>query len=42
MSQTALALYQALGFVPIESFREPDKAHLIFLGLPLAQLKFRP
>ncbi|TXT35913.1 MAG: GCN5-like protein N-acetyltransferase [Comamonadaceae bacterium] len=33
----ALALYQQLGFVPIESFREPDKAHLIFLGLPLAQ-----
>ncbi len=33
----ALALYQQLGFVPIESFREPAKAHLIFLGLPLGQ-----
>lgn len=38
----ALALYQDLGFMPIESFREPNKAHLIFLGLPLAQLKSRP
>jgi len=33
----ALALYQELGFVPIASFREPSKAHLIFLGLPLGQ-----
>jgi len=33
----ALTLYQQLGFVPIASFREPDKAHLVFLGLPLAQ-----
>ncbi|MEO8121636.1 MAG: GNAT family N-acetyltransferase [Rhodoferax sp.] len=33
----ALALYQELGFVPIDSFREPSKAHLIFLGLPLGQ-----
>ena len=33
----ALALYQQLGFVPIGSFREPSKAHLIFLGLPLGQ-----
>jgi putative acetyltransferase len=31
----ALALYQQLGFVPISSFREPSKAHLVFLGLPL-------
>jgi len=31
----ALALYQNLGFTPIPSFREPDKAHLTFLGLPL-------
>jgi putative acetyltransferase len=35
----ALALYQELGFVPIASFREPAKAHLIFLGLPLGQPK---
>ncbi len=42
MSQAALALYQALGFAPIESLCEPDKAHLVFLGLPLAQLKSRP
>ena len=33
----ALALYQQLGFMPIASFREPSKAHLIFLGLPLGQ-----
>ncbi|WPC68889.1 GNAT family N-acetyltransferase [Rhodoferax ferrireducens] len=33
----ALALYQQLGFVPISSFREPSKAHLVFLGLPLGQ-----
>ncbi|MDO8248965.1 MAG: GNAT family N-acetyltransferase [Rhodoferax sp.] len=33
----ALALYQQLGFVPIASFREPSKAHLTFLGLPLGQ-----
>jgi len=31
----ALALYRQLGFVPISSFREPSKAHLVFLGLPL-------
>ncbi len=31
----ALSLYRQLGFVPIPSFREPAKAHLIFLGLPL-------
>nr|WP_319566141.1 GNAT family N-acetyltransferase [uncultured Rhodoferax sp.] len=33
----ALALYQQLGFVPVESFREPEKDHLVFLGLPLVQ-----
>jgi ribosomal protein S18 acetylase RimI-like enzyme len=33
----ALALYQQLGFAPISSFREPSKAHLVFLGLPLGQ-----
>ena len=33
----ALALYQQLGFVPIASFREHSKAHLIFLGLQLGQ-----
>ncbi len=31
----ALALYQQMGFETIASFREPSKAHLIFLGLPL-------
>lgn len=34
---SALALYQQLGFAPIVSFREPDKSHLVFMGLPLAQ-----
>ena len=38
----ALALYQSLGFMPIESFRAPDKAHLIFLGLPLGQANQHP
>lgn len=33
----ALALYGALGFTPIPSFREPEKAHLLFLGLPLGE-----
>jgi ribosomal protein S18 acetylase RimI-like enzyme len=36
-NSSALALYQQLGFTPIASFREPEKAHLTFLGLPLAQ-----
>lgn len=31
----ALALYRRMGFETIASFREPAKAHLIFLGLPL-------
>jgi putative acetyltransferase len=31
----ALALYRQMGFEAIASFREPSKAHLIFLGLPL-------
>jgi len=33
----ALALYQQLGFEPIPNFREADKAHLAFLGLPLIE-----
>jgi putative acetyltransferase len=33
----ALALYQKLGFEPIPNFREADKAHLTFLGLPLIE-----
>jgi ribosomal protein S18 acetylase RimI-like enzyme len=37
MLTSALALYQQLGFAPIVSFREPDKSHLVFMGLPLAQ-----
>jgi len=36
-NSAALALYQQLGFVPISSFREADKSHLVFLGLPLRQ-----
>ncbi len=31
----ALALYRQLGFLPMTSFREPAKDHLVFLGLPL-------
>jgi ribosomal protein S18 acetylase RimI-like enzyme len=34
---SALTLYQQLGFTPIASFREPEKSHLVFLGLPLVQ-----
>lgn len=33
----ALALYQQLGFEPISNFRDADKAHLTFLGLPLSE-----
>jgi ribosomal protein S18 acetylase RimI-like enzyme len=33
---SALKLYQQLGFAPIASFREPEKSHLVFLGLSLA------
>jgi ribosomal protein S18 acetylase RimI-like enzyme len=34
---SALALYQQLGFTPIASFREPEKSHLVFMGLPLVR-----
>jgi ribosomal protein S18 acetylase RimI-like enzyme len=35
-NSSALALYHQLGFTPIASFREPEKAHLLFMGLNLA------
>ena len=38
----ALALYQTLGFAPIACFRESDKAHLIFLGMPLGPASQHP
>jgi len=34
---SALTLYQHLGFTPMASFREPERSHLIFMGLPLVQ-----
>ncbi len=34
-NSSALALYRQLGFTPIASFREPEKAHLLFMGLNL-------